>query len=126
MYGLFAYEGKIQYNSEPQQVVGYGDGSYKGMEVDEEAREHVEHGDDKENIAVENADGNENTIETCDNPYVPGTEMTWEELSEETGEGITKLQERFDRELKEGKEPKDIVDEIEYDYGMVEHTRDRI
>ena len=116
--------GSIQTNLNAQRVVDYGDGTHKGKEVDEEARESVEKGEDKEKIAIENADGKENTVQADNNPYIPGTEMTWEELSEETGERIEVLQERFERELEDGKEPGDIVDEIEYDYEMTGHEHE--
>ena len=116
--------GNIQTNLNAQRVVDYGDGIHKGKEVDEEARQSVEKGEDKEKIAIENADGKENTAQIENNPYIPGTEMTWEELSEETGESITVLQERFERELEAGKEPADILGEIEYDYEMTGHEHE--
>ena len=88
-----------------------------------EVEKHIEHGDDQ--VSIENSDGKENTIEMCGSRWIPGTEKTWDELSEETGESIPKLQDRFERELEKGKEPKEVLEEIEYDYGMMEHNRDR-
>jgi len=116
---------EVQTDLEKQKIVSGHRGIYNADNIDKEVDEHVNHGDDEKKIAIENADGQENTIEICDSPYIPGTEMTWEELSEETGEGITKLQERFERELEDGKEPKEIVEEIEYDYGMIEHEHNK-
>ena len=115
----------IQTSLAMQKVAAGYKGIYNIEDIDKEVDEHEAHGDDESKIAIENADGNENTAQTCNSSYIPGTEMTWEELAEETGESITELQERFERELKEGKNPEEILDEIEYDYGMVEHERDR-
>lgn len=116
---------EVQTDLEKQKIVSGYRGIYNADNIDKEVDEHVEHGDEEKEIATENADGQENTIEICDSPYIPGTEMTWEELSEETGEGITKLQERFEKEVEAGKEPKKIVEEIEYDYGMIEHGHNK-
>lgn len=103
---------------------------YKGLRniknIDEEVDSREADGDDLRNIPVENADGKENTVEENEINYIPGTEITWEELSEETGESIPKLQDRFNRELADGKEPDYIVAEIEYDYEMLEHENGRI
>lgn len=59
--------------------------------------------------------------------YIPNTEMTWGELMENTGESLTKLIERYNRDMK-GKEAVDskaVVEEIEYDYGNVGHEHQR-
>lgn len=111
--------GSIQTNLNAQKVVDYGDGTHKEKEVADEANKSVENGADKENITIEEVK------ETSDSIYIPGTEKTWEELSEETGENIAVLQERFEREIADGKEAKDIVDEIEYDYEMTGHEHER-
>ena len=116
----------IQTSLEMQKIAAGYKGIYNIEDIDKEVDGHEEHGDDMKNIAVENADGKKYTAEICDGPYIPGTEMTWEELSVETGEGIAKLQERFVKGLKEGKEPLEVLEEIEYDYGMIEHTRDKM
>ena len=76
------------------------------------------------NIEKEKADGKENTDVRIQSAYIPGTEITWEELSNETGESVLKLQDRFQRELENGKEPSDILDEIEYDYEMTGHEHE--
>ena len=116
----------IQTSLQMQRISAGYKGIYNIEDIDKEVDRHEEHGDDMKNIALENADGKSYTVEICNSQYIPGTEMTWEELSNETGESITKLQERFVKESKDGKEPLEILDEIEYDYGMVEHTRDRM
>lgn len=85
-----------------------------------EGRRHQEH-ENEEYIHTENADGESQTIEICSSDIIPGTDITWEELSDRTGEGIKKLQERFERELEKGKNPANIVEEIEYDYDMAGH-----
>ncbi len=116
----------IQTSREMQKIASGYKGIYNIEDIDHEVDEHEAHGDDMDEIQIENADGKENTAQICDGPYIPGTEMTWEELSDETGEGIRVLQERFGRELEKGKAPEDVLSEIQYDYGMVEHTRDRM
>ena len=93
--------------------------------IDKEVDQHESHGDDLDRINVKNADGKGSTMQICNNPYIPGTDKTWEELSETTGESITKLQNRFEKELLRGKEPQDILDEIEYDYEMTGHQPER-
>lgn len=111
---------EIQTDLEMQKIISTYSGQYNKDEMDLEADQHEQHGDDEERIPVEHADGEERTIIfKC--KYIPGTDMTWEELSEETGEGINKLQERFGRELRSGKEPNAIVEEIEYDYEIAGH-----
>lgn len=101
---------------------------YKGVRninnIDEEVDFIEENGEDLRNIPVKNADEKENTTETIENILVPGTEMTWDELSDKTGENIKVLQERFSRELENGKKPDDIVSEIEYDYEMTGHEHE--
>lgn len=111
------------WDSDREKLVKSNAGRFNMNEIFEEAEEHKIHGDE-EYIHKENADGNKSTIELCKNPYIPGTEKTWEELSDETGESIKELQERFERELKKGKEPDEILGEIEYDYEMTGHEQE--
>lgn len=111
---------EIQTDLEMQEVVSTYAGQYNRDEMDSEADHHQKHGDDKEKMPIENVDGSTRTI-VFECNYIPGTDMTWEELSDETGEGVTKLQERFVRELEKGKEPENILEEIEYDYEMASH-----
>ena len=111
----------IQTSFEMQELISEYRGEYNKENIDKEADIHEGHGDDEDVIAIENADGNKLTRKDCPSPFIPGTDKTWEELSRETGEGIKKLQERFDRELRNGKRPTDIVEEIEYDYEMTGH-----
>lgn len=98
---------------------------YKGIRniknIDEEVDAREANGDDLKNIPVENADGKVNITEKIKDAYIPGTEITWDELSDKTGENIQVLQERFNREVEDGKEPEKIVSEIEYDYEMTAH-----
>lgn len=51
---------------------------------------------------------------------IPGTEKTWGQLMEETGESLPKLIERYNREMENnGDDSEKAVDTIEEDYGMV-------
>lgn len=112
------------WDSDRERLVNGRAGIYNMNHIYEEADKHKDHGDE-EYIKKENADGKDYTVEMCESPIIPGTDKTWEELAEETGESITKLQDRFERELEDGKKPEDILEKIEYDYEMVEHNRDR-
>jgi len=111
----------VQTSLEMQKMVAGYKGIYNIEDIDKEVDEHESHGDDMNNIHKENADGEEHTIEICVSPYIPGTEITWEELSEKTGESISKLQDRFQREIDNGKKPSQVLAEIEYDYEMTGH-----
>lgn len=116
----------IQTSLEMQEIISGYRGWDNADNIKDEADIHEAHGDDEMKISKENADGERSTIEICDSDIIPGTDKTWEELSEETGEGIKKLQERFEREFEDGKKPEEIVEEIEYDYEMVGHNRERM
>lgn len=110
----------LQTNLKMQEIISNRKGIYHKDEMDQEADMHAEHGDDEEKIPIEYADGDtKNVVFKC--KYIPGTDKTWTELAEETGESITKLQERFVKELANGKKPDEIVSEIEYDYEMTGH-----
>ena len=86
----------IQTDLEKQKIMGYGSGDYKKEYVDKEADMHEEHGDDEMDIPIENADGNELTREMCDNPFVPDTNITWEQFSKSVGDkDINELMEEF-------------------------------
>ena len=115
----------IQTSLEMQRVASGYKGIYNIENIDKEVDEQEEYGEDLDKIEKENADGEQHTKTTVNSSIIPGTEMTWEELADETGESIKNLQERFERELEDGKKPSEIVDEIEYDYEMIDHTRDR-
>lgn len=108
------------WDSEKEKLMKSNAGMYNINDIFEEAEQHKEHDDDGY-IHTENSDGNSQTIEICNNSIIPGTDRTWEELSEEVGEGIKKLQERFEREFERGKKPEDIIKEIEYDYDIAGH-----
>lgn len=111
----------IQTSLEMQEIMSGRKGVYQKENIDKEADMHEAHGDDEMKIAKENADGNRATRVECDSPFIPGTDITWEELSETTGEGIKKLQERFEREAKKEKDPNKIIKTIEEDYEMAGH-----
>lgn len=111
----------IQTSLEMQEIMSGRKGVYRKENIDKEADMHEAHGDDEMKIAKENADGNKETRIECDIPFIPGTDITWEELSETTGEGIKKLQERFEREAKKEKDPNKIIKTIEEDYEMAGH-----
>lgn len=111
----------IQTSLEMQEIMSGRKGIYQKENIDKEADMHEAHGDDEMRIAKENADGDRRTKVECENPFIPGTDKTWEELSEETGESILKLQERFKREARKGNDPKKIIEIIEQDYEMTGH-----
>ena len=111
------------WDAENERFVDSRNGKDALKEKYEESQTHKEHGDD-EYIDKKNADGKEETIEICENPLIPGTDKTWDELSDKTGESISKLQERFIRELERNKKPEEIVEEIEADYEMVGHEQE--
>jgi len=116
---------RIQTDLEMQKVISRYKGIYNKDKMDKESDIHKEHGDDERKMPIENVDGKETTIIfKC--KYIPGTDKTWEELSEDTGENIEELQERFLKELSEGKKPENIVKEIEYDYERIGPNRERI
>ena len=111
---------EIQTDLEIQKIISTYAGEYNRDEMDKEADTHEPHG---EKLPVAHADGDKRTIVfKC--KYIPGTDKTWKELSDETGENIQELQGRFVKELKEGREPEDIVKEIEYDCKMVSHQQE--
>ena len=63
-----------------------------------------------------------NTIDNdiTPNDYIPNTEITWGELMEETGESLTELVKRYNKDMV-GKSPensKEVVETIEQDYGI--------
>lgn len=111
---------EIQTDLEMQKIISTYAGEYNRDEMDKEADTHKPHG---EKLPVAHVDGDKRTIVfKC--KYIPGTDKTWEQLSKETGENVQELQERFVRELRSGKEPENIVEEIEYDCKMVGHQQE--
>lgn len=61
-------------------------------------------------------------MDITENDYIPGTEKTWGELVDETGESLVKLVERYNREMqKSDAEPKKVIETIEADYGAISH-----
>lgn len=71
---------------------------------------------------IEQAQKDENKTVDYDitpDDYIPNTEITWNELMEETGESLPRLIERYNREMeKEGADSKEVVETIENDYGI--------
>lgn len=107
----------IQTDLEKQKIMGYGSGDYKKEYVDEEADMHdEEHGDDEMNIAIANADGNELTREMCDNPFVPDTNITWEQFSKSIGDkDINELMKEFFEQYN-GNNGQELILKIQSDY----------
>lgn len=59
----------------------------------EETKKHLEHGDEK--VKIENSDGRVTTV-ACESPYVPDTQITWEQFSKIMGDrDIKELMEEF-------------------------------
>lgn len=77
---------EIQTDLEMQKIVSGRKGIYNKDEIDKESDLHAEHGDDEERIAIENADGDEQTRVVCESPYVPDTQITWEQFSKSLGD----------------------------------------
>lgn len=115
---------EIQTSLELQEEFGITyKGKYEKDDKDKEADLAEKDECKPQKISLENADGDKSTVALrC--KHIPGTDMTWEELSEETKEGIEKLQERFGRELRNGKEPEVIVKNIERDYEMINRSQE--
>ena len=68
-------------------------GEYHTDDKKAETEKHVEHGD--EEIEIENSDGEVRTV-ACESPYVPDTEITWEQFSKIMGDrDIKELMEEF-------------------------------
>lgn len=106
---------KIQTSSKPQEeadIMGRVEGIYFNDKKQKEADIHFEHGDDEEKIPLENVDGNKETF-ALQCKYIPGTDRTWEELSDETDKSVDELQQEFGEKLDEGKEPEVVLHEIE-------------
>lgn len=68
-------------------------GKYHVDDKKEEIDKHLGHGD--EEVAIENSDGELTTV-ACESPYVPDTEITWEQFSKSIGDrDIKDLGEEF-------------------------------
>ena len=115
---------EIQTSLELQEEFGITyKGKYEKDDKDKEADLAEKDECKPEKISLKNADGDKSTVALrC--KHIPGTDMTWEELSEDTGEGIEILQERFGRELINGREPEVIVKDIERDYEMINRSQE--
>ena len=87
---------EIQTDLEMQKIISGRKGIYNKEEMDKEAELHSEHGDDEEKMPIENVDGDAHTRVACDSPYVPDTEITWEQFSKLLGkEDIEEIIEEF-------------------------------
>lgn len=115
---------EIQTSLELQEEFGITyKGKYEKDDKDKEADLAEKDECKPEKISLKNADGDKSTVALrC--KHIPGTDMTWGELSEDTGEGIEILQERFGRELINGREPEVIVKDIERDYEMINRSQE--
>lgn len=58
-------------------------GQYYSEDKKAETKKHVEHGDEK--ILIENSDGKPTTV-ACESPFVPDTNITWEQFSKSIGD----------------------------------------
>lgn len=79
---------------------------------------------------IEEAQKDENQVvdhDITEDDLIPGSDnMTWGMLMEDTGESLTELIERFDREtIQRNKTPEQAIEEIEEDYGNVQHEHKR-
>lgn len=75
----------IQTDLEMQKIISGRKGIYNKEDIDKESDIHEEHGDEEE-MAIENADGEKSTIAFCDSPYVPDTQITWDQFSKLLGD----------------------------------------
>lgn len=106
----------IQTDLEEQKVNDYGSGNYKKEYIDNETDMHKAHGDDEMKIAIENADGLDYTKEVCESPYVPDTEITWEQLSKLLGDkNVEELQKEFLKQY-DGNNSEKLILEMQEEY----------
>jgi hypothetical protein len=105
------------FDSEREKLMSEYRGQFNMGEMFKEAATHKEHGDG-EYVPTKNADGDVKTLEACKDQFIPGTELTWEELSESTGRDIEDLQKEFGEKINDGHEPEDIVE------GMIEESQE--
>ena len=107
---------EIQTDLEEAKINGYSSGDYKKEYIDSEADMHEEHGDDEEKIAIENVDGDELTKVACESPYVPDTNITWEQFSKSVGDkNVDELQQQFFDQYK-GENGEELILKIQADY----------
>ena len=68
-------------------------GEYHADNKKEETEKHLEHGD--EEVDIKNSDGEKSTVE-CESPFVPDTQITWEQFSKLLGDkDIEKISKEF-------------------------------
>lgn len=94
-----------------------------GKEYTHELAHQVENVENDEKEA-----GQEVDKQITESDYIPNTEITWEELMEETGDSLPNLVERYNNEMaKSGgkEEPKNIIQRIIDDYQMAFHEHKR-
>ena len=113
---------EIQTDLEMQKIVSGKKGIYNKEEIDKESDLHAEHGDDEERMAIENADGDEHTRVLCDSPYVPDTEITWEQFSKSLGDkDIKDLGKEFFEQY-DGNNGQELVLKMQAEYKEKEST----
>ena len=81
----------------------------------------------KEIEDAQREDNQEVDYNITENDLIPGSDnMTWGMLMKDTGESLTELIERFDREtIERNKTPEQAIEDIEEDYGNVQHEHKR-
>lgn len=116
----------IQTDLDMQTITSAYKGQYNKYNIDREAdrTEEIEkrhgHYDDKK-IPAKNTDGNEDTHESCDLDFIPGTDITWQEFANKCGyrgEGsIEKAQKKFIEYQNDNTQVnnKDLIEMIEDD-----------
>ena len=94
-------------------------GKYHTDDKKEETEKHLEHGD--EEVAIENSDGELTTV-ACKSPYVPDTEITWEQLSKSLGDkDIKDLGKEFFEQY-DGNNGQELVLKMQAEYKEKEST----
>lgn len=114
---------EVQTSLESQKVRDYGEGDYEKEEIAKEVEKHQKHGDDEEKIAIENADGEESTRVACESPFVPDTNITWEQFSKSVGnKDVNELMEEFFEQYK-GDNGEELILKIQADYKEKENGK---
>lgn len=114
---------EIQTSLEPQKVNDYGEGDYEKEKIAKEVEKHQKHGDDEGKIAIENADGEESTRVACESPFVPDTNITWEQFSKSVGDrNIEELQKDFFEQYN-GNNGQELILKIQADYKEKENCK---
>lgn len=103
------------WEAEEEMLVKANAGLYNMNDIFNEAEQHKEHGDE-EHVQTENADGIETTQVICESPYVPDTNITWEQFSKSVGDrDIKDLQKEFFEQY-DGNNGQGLILKIQSDY----------